>query len=113
VRYLALAVGLFALASTTCVRAIRHRTTYATGTCEGACRHYTTCKRTEDRFAFDGCMRECREIFMEDGELDTGSLKEFEQLDCPEVIAFVEGSRDGTPGEPHAGRPVVAPTTNR
>lgn len=70
-----------------------------TGTCEGACRHYTSCKGTSDRGVRDACIQECTEIFIEDGEADTESLKEFERLSCEDAVAFVEGSSGRGPGE--------------
>jgi hypothetical protein len=53
---------------------------------------------------FDSCVRECSNIFVNDGEIDAESLKEFEQLECADAIAFVEGASGRAPGESHAGR---------
>lgn len=71
-----------------------------TGTCEGACRHYTSCKGTKDKQVTHACVVECTEIFVDDGEPDAESLKEFERLSCPDAVAFVEGSSGRGPGSP-------------
>jgi len=105
VRLLALAVALCALPSMTCTRQVRTRNAgYSTGTCEGACRHYTSCRGSEDAVTFDSCVRECSDIFVTDGDIDSESLKEFEQLECADAISFVEGASGRAPGQSHAGR---------
>lgn len=68
------------------------------GTCEGACEHYTECRGGGDPALLDGCVAECRTIFETDGEVDGGSLREFEDLECGDAIAFVEGAGGRRPG---------------
>jgi hypothetical protein len=98
---LALVAGVFVTA--TCARQVRFISVgHTTGTCDGACEHYTSCKGTEDRLITDACLRECAEIFVDDGDVDTESLREFEQLDCEAVIGFVEGNSEQVPGASHA-----------
>jgi len=47
---------------------------------------------------YRSCVAECTEIFIEDGEPDTESLKEYERLSCSDAVAFVEGSSGRGPG---------------
>ncbi len=65
-----------------------------TGTCDGACSYYLACKRSDDKAAHDACVVECQEVFS-----STETLKDFERLECEDVIAFVEGSSGRGPGE--------------
>lgn len=58
-----------------------------TGTCQGACDHYLSCKHNDDAVARDRCLRECPEVFS-----DRESLKAFEALSCKDTVEFVEGS---------------------
>ncbi len=69
-----------------------------TGTCEGACDHYVRCKGDRDAVVLAACVRECEEIFVEDGEPDAVALGMFEQLQCPDAIGFVEGTSGRGPG---------------
>jgi hypothetical protein len=90
-----IALGLMA-ASLSCVRYARFQGfSSQTGTCEGACRHYVSCKDDERPEAFRGCMSDCGEIFVYDGEADRDSLRAFEGLECSDAIAFVDGDEDG------------------
>ena len=81
-----------------------------TGTCEGACRHYVRCKGESDPQVLTACVRECEEIFVEDGEPDAVALGMFEQLQCPDAIGFVEGESGRGPGAtpPAIGRDAPA-----
>jgi hypothetical protein len=64
-----------------------------TGTCEGACEHYTSCKRTDDPKMLRECVRDCTAIYTDDrGVEDTETLGLFERLDCEAAVSFVEGS---------------------
>ena len=67
----------------------------ATGTCEGACDHYLSCKGDASGAAQSTCVAECREIFAYDGEEDRMSLLDFESMQCEAAVAFVDG--DGNP----------------
>lgn len=89
-----------AVASMSCIRYAAYRQmTARTGTCEGACQHYIECKDENVPGALQGCIADCRDIYVYDGEADQDSLMTFEGLDCPATIAFVDG-KDG--GREHA-----------
>ena len=59
-----------------------------TGTCEGACAHYMSCKRSSDVVLRDRCRTECPEVF---GDRD--SLMAYESLSCPDAVEYVDGSQ--------------------
>jgi hypothetical protein len=91
-----LLVGLLALCATsTCMRqpdaASRQR---STGTCQGACDYYQACKRDDDQQRWGACISECSDFFA--GEQ---ALREFERMECTDVISFVEGSSGHGPGD--------------
>lgn len=65
-----------------------------TGTCEGACDHYLSCKRTNDAGRHQACVSECREVFQ-----DVESLRAFESLECDAVVEYVEGESGRGPGQ--------------
>jgi len=55
-----------------------------TGTCEGACDHYVSCKSGKaDR---QRCQNECPDVFA-----DRDSLMAFESLSCPNAVEYVDG----------------------
>ena len=90
-----IAVGLMA-ASLSCVRYARFQGfSTQTGTCEGACRHYLSCKDDDHAEASRRCVADCGEIFVHDGEPDRESLRAFEALECSDAIAFVDGDEEG------------------
>jgi hypothetical protein len=100
VRLLALVVvALLGSASASCVRHARvtSRTTEY-GTCAGACEHYVDCRGDADARLERSCQAECQAIFVTDGEVDHEALAEFEELGCPETVAFVEGDSGRAPG---------------
>lgn len=66
-----------------------------TGTCEGACNHYTACKRSDSDTLFAACYDECTAAFS-----DSESLMGFESLTCLDAVAYVEGANGRMPGEP-------------
>lgn len=70
--------------------------------CESACDHYLACRQTTDPELERGCLTECRSIFVSDGVADEGSLREFEELECYDAVAFVEGPSGRPPGGPVA-----------
>lgn len=95
-RIVPIATALMAVALLSCVRYARlHRISGRSGTCDGACRHYVSCKDDDSPAAFQGCMADCREIYEFEGEQDRESLTEFEDLECKDAVAFVDGTRDG------------------
>jgi hypothetical protein len=80
-------------ASLSCARWARYnRLSAATGTCDGACRHYAYCKGDRAPRVMQRCMAECRDIYVYDGVEDEESLMAFEGLDCKAAIGFVEGN---------------------
>jgi hypothetical protein len=58
-----------------------------TGTCEGACSHYLSCKHSSSVADRDRCQAECPEVF---GDRD--SLMAFESLSCADAVEYVEGA---------------------
>ena len=93
---------LAACALAGCVRVGQGATADANGgTCYGVCDHYLGCKGDERQASRDTCLAECREIFVQDGEADRESLREFEELECEAAVAFVDG-------EPPAKRSAIA-----
>ena len=66
-----------------------------TGTCDGACQHYLSCKEDERPDSLSACVAECRDIFVYQGEPDRESLRTFESLECKDAVAYVEGDDDG------------------
>ena len=61
-----------------------------TGTCEGACDHYLSCKGGGDANA---CVAECHEVFS-----DPDSLRAFESLTCEDTVEYVDGPRAARAG---------------
>jgi len=57
-----------------------------TGTCEGACAHYTECKPGHPDGDRMRCNVECPEVFS-----DRDSLMAFESLACSDAVEFVDG----------------------
>jgi hypothetical protein len=82
-------------ASLSCVRYARFKGAAQTGTCDGACRHYLACKDDRSPTSFNGCLADCRDIFIDQGEPDRDSLRLFEGLECSAAVGFVEGESDG------------------
>lgn len=85
----------------------------APGSCEGACDHYLTCKGDGRPAVFRECVAECRDIFVSNGQADHDSLRDFEELDCEDTVAFVEGTRGGSPAPVEPGSGPVAGGHNR
>jgi hypothetical protein len=89
-------VAILMAAALSCARYARFQGLAAqTGTCEGACRHYLGCKDDQSSKALRGCMADCSDIFVYQGEPDRDSLRMFESLECSAAVAFVEGEEDG------------------
>lgn len=70
-----------------------------TGTCDGACDHYLSCKSSQGADVSSRnhqvCQLECTQVFS-----GPETLMAFESLACEDAIAFVEGSSGRAPGEP-------------
>ena len=65
-----------------------------TGTCTGACGYYMSCKGSDDPELYRACVGECGDVFS-----DPVSIKAFESLYCPDVVAYIEGPSGHEPGE--------------
>jgi hypothetical protein len=57
-----------------------------TGTCEGACSHYSSCKSGNPDDDRNRCQAECPDVFS-----DRDSLMAFESLSCPNAVEFIDG----------------------
>jgi hypothetical protein len=57
-----------------------------TGTCEGACAHYLSCKSGGNDSDRSRCRRECPEVFS-----DRDSLMAYESLACPDAVEYIDG----------------------
>jgi hypothetical protein len=85
-----------------CARYARPTSALPDGSCAGACEHYADCRGDGDDRLERDCLAECESIFVTDGEPDREALGEFEDLDCPDAIAFVEGDAGRRPGADRA-----------
>ena len=59
-----------------------------TGTCEGACSHYVSCKTGAGGAERTRCKAECPDVFA-----DRDSLMAFESLSCANAVEYVDGSK--------------------
>ena len=59
-----------------------------TGTCEGACSHYVSCKTGAGKPERDRCLVECPDVF---GDRD--SLMAYESLSCTDAVEYVDGTQ--------------------
>jgi hypothetical protein len=91
-------VFILALAGGSCIHFRGGSGSAANSSCATACSHYTECRNLHDDNVHRACVRECQEIFVEDGVVDRQSLREFQDLECPDAVAFVEGSSGRPPG---------------
>jgi hypothetical protein len=62
-----------------------------TGTCEGACGHYVSCKSGADGEDKRRCTTECPDVFS-----DRDSLMAYESLACPDAVEYVDGAQKRT-----------------
>lgn len=74
-----------------------------TGTCDGACAHYVSCKSGAGTDARRRCNQECPEVFS-----DRDSLMAYESLSCADAVEYVDGSSKRTAAKP---APHVQPAT--
>jgi hypothetical protein len=58
-----------------------------TGTCDGACDHYTECKPGHADRDHARCASECPEVFS-----DRDSLMAYESLSCKDAVEYVDGT---------------------
>jgi hypothetical protein len=68
-----------------------------TGTCDGACDHYASCKGGVSKDVAKACRTECPGVFS-----DRESLMAFESLSCEDTVEYVEGPSRRPPGTPPA-----------
>lgn len=74
-----------------------------TGTCDGACAHYVSCKAGASKHDRRRCDAECPEVFS-----DRESLMAYESLSCPDAVEYVDGSQKRTAAKPApAAQPAV------
>lgn len=84
--------GLFVLATSillaSCI--VRHMVAgpRLTGTCEGACNHYISCKPGHTKADRERCEIECPDVFS-----DRDSIMAFESLSCQNAVEFVDGTQ--------------------
>jgi hypothetical protein len=58
-----------------------------TGTCDGACDHYVSCKPGHSDGDKKRCKSECPDVFA-----DRDSLMAFESLSCPNAVEYIDGA---------------------
>lgn len=66
-----------------------------TGTCDGACAHYISCKSGGNVGDKRRCDSECPDVFA-----DRESLMAFESLSCRDAVEYVDGSQKRTAAKP-------------
>ena len=79
------------------------------GTCDGACSHYAACKGSSDQALMTACVRECTQFYAVDGVADSAFLIDYQRLDCPAAISFIEGQSGTEPGSQDGGQASKAP----
>ena len=82
------AVVLGLAVSPALIGCIVHRLTgpQLTGTCEGACAHYSECKPGHADGDHQRCLAECPSVFS-----DRDSLMAYESLSCENALEYVDG----------------------
>jgi hypothetical protein len=66
-----------------------------TGTCNGACAHYVSCKTGAGDVEMEHCTQECPDVFA-----DRESLMAYESLTCPDAVEYVDGTSARTASTP-------------
>ena len=64
-----------------------------TGTCQGACAHYVSCKPGHPEPDRARCESECPQVFS-----DRDSLMGYESLSCKDAVEYIDGSAKQTAG---------------
>jgi hypothetical protein len=67
-----------------------------TGTCDGACAHYTQCKAGHGNADRQRCVAECPGVFS-----DRDSLMAYESLSCEDAVEYVDGNAAKTAARHH------------
>ena len=67
-----------------------------TGTCEGACSHYISCKAGDSGADRTRCQTECPEVFS-----DRDSLMAYESLECTDAVEYIDGRTPTAAIKPH------------
>ena len=57
-----------------------------TGTCDGACAHYVSCKPGNPEADRARCLEECPQVFS-----DADSIMGYESLSCKDAVEYVDG----------------------
>jgi hypothetical protein len=57
-----------------------------TGTCQGACERYVSCKAGTTDIDLQRCLSECPQVFS-----DPESIAAFESLECADAVGYVDG----------------------
>jgi hypothetical protein len=81
----ALSVGISA-ASSGCAVMRTFTGRRVTGTCQGACERYTSCKAGSTVADEQRCLAECPQVFS-----DPESIGAFESLECADAVGYVDG----------------------
>ena len=66
-----------------------------TGTCDGACNHYTECKPGHADADRARCQKECPDVFS-----DSDSIMGYESLSCEDAVEYVDGAANKTAATP-------------
>ncbi|HLL22879.1 MAG TPA: hypothetical protein VK427_12150 [Kofleriaceae bacterium] len=83
-----LVIGIFvALMIASCVARQVVTGPRLTGTCDGACAYYASCKTGGGADDKRRCTLECPDVFS-----DRDSLMAYESLSCPDAVEYIDGS---------------------
>lgn len=66
-----------------------------TGTCDGACAHYTECKPGHSEVDRTRCTTECPDVFT-----DRETIVGYESLSCKDAVEYIDGDPKKTAGPP-------------
>ena len=88
-RGLALGIAIAVVISACIVR--RWTGPQLTGTCDGACAHYVSCKAGHSEADRTRCLAECPEVFS-----DADSIMGYESLSCKDAVEYVDGEAKKT-----------------
>ncbi len=60
--------------------------------CEGMCEYYTACAGHDpDADEARACLSDCRLLYTDNGNTNERMLWQLQQLECPELLAYIEG----------------------